>query len=563
MTTRSVFLDRSSSCLSWWRVGWVFYIFVILALGTLTIIGTYKVFSHTADEPAHIAAGMELLDRGTFTYEQQHPPLARLAVAVGPYLLGARSHGASYLGDEGLAILYTSGDYLHTLSAARLGVLPFFLALVAITWAWAHREFGTAAGAVAALILVTTPPLLAHAGLATTDVPVAAACVSAMFAFVLWLEYPNAWRSATVGAASALAITAKLSAVAFLPVCYAAALALRWRSELGRSSPLSLIQNASSALPAGMAAFGLTLWVVYGCPADPWQPFHQLWSGIEEVAQHNARGHESFFCGQVSHEGHWLFFPIVLLVKTPLPFLILSGFGAFTVLRRHRQDWRYLIPLASVAAILTVAVAGRIHLGIRYVLPLYPMLAMIAGIGAASLFVTRSIKSWILLSLLILGQLGVSVANFPDYLAYFNVLAGAEPERLVVDSDLDWGQDVNRVATELRVRGIGRVFTALQGNSDLSQHGFPAHGDLDWYQPATGWIVISLTQWAFGTNPAPYDGYAWLKSFDPVATIGKTVRLYYVDPAHSAAKVSAPDPTKFHHAVLWPQVLTIGHICEG
>jgi 4-amino-4-deoxy-L-arabinose transferase-like glycosyltransferase len=162
---------------------------------------------------------MELLDRGTFTYEQQHPPLARLAVAVGPYLLGARSHGASYLGDEGLAILSTSGDYLHTLSAARLGVLPFFLALVAITWAWTHREFGAVAGAAAALILVTTPPLLAHAGLATTDVPVAAACVSALFAFVLWLEYPNAWRSATVGAASALAITAKLSAVAFLPVC--------------------------------------------------------------------------------------------------------------------------------------------------------------------------------------------------------------------------------------------------------------------------------------------------------------------------------------------------------
>ena len=78
-------------------------------------------------------------------------------------------------------------------------------------------------------------------------------------------------------------------------------------------------------------------------------------------------------------------------------------------------------------AILAVAMAGRIHLGIRYLLPLHPMLAMIAGIGAASLFVMRSIKSWILLSLLILAQLGVSVANFPDYLAYFNVIAGAEP----------------------------------------------------------------------------------------------------------------------------------------
>jgi hypothetical protein len=72
--------------------GWPgFLCFVILALGTLPIIGTYPVFSHTADEPARIAAGMELLDRGTFTYEQQHPPLA-------------------HLGDEGLAIFYTSGD---------------------------------------------------------------------------------------------------------------------------------------------------------------------------------------------------------------------------------------------------------------------------------------------------------------------------------------------------------------------------------------------------------------------------------------------------------------------
>jgi hypothetical protein len=420
-----------------------------------------------------------------------------------------------------------------------------------------------AAGAAAALILVTTPPLLAHAGVATTDVPVAAGCVAALFAFVRWLEYPNAWRGAAFGAATALAITAKLSALAFLPICCAAALALRWIGEHRRWSPLSLVQNAYSALPAGLAAFGLAVWVVYGCPADPLQALHQLWAGVEEVAQHNARGHDSFFCGQVSHEGHWLFFPAVLLVKTPLPFLVLSGFGAIIVLTRHRRDWRYLVPLASVMAILAVAMASRIHLGVRYILPLYPMLAMTAGIGAASLFGIRSTKSWTLLGLLTIGQLGISAANFPDHLAYFNVLAGAEPEHLLVDSDLDWGQDVNRVATELQARGIGRVFAALHGNADLSRHGFPAHGDLDWYQPATGWIVISLTQWAFGTNPPPFDGYAWLKAFEPVATIGKTVRLYYVDPAHNPARVSSTDPARSRSSTIWPQALTIGRFCEG
>jgi hypothetical protein len=122
---------------------------------------------------------------------------------------------------------------------------------------------------------------------------------------------------------------------------------------------------------------------------------------------------------------------------------------------------------------------------------------------------------------------------------------------------------VNRVATELRARGIGGVFAALQGNPDLSRHGFPAHGDLDWYQPATGWIVISHTQWAFGTNPPPYDGYAWLKAVDPVATIGKTVRLYYLDPSQSGPTDSLTKAAKSHELLLWPQALTLGHFCKG
>src|SRR5262249_52107542 len=295
MTAWPDFPIRSLPLVSRWHAGWVSYVIIIFVMATLPIIGTYPLLSHTSDEPAHIAAGMELLDRGTFTYEQQHPPSARLAVALGPYLLGVRSYGADNIGDEGLAILYTSGDYQHTLRAARLGVLPFFVALVSITWVWAHRHFGTIAGAVTALILVTTPPLLAHAGLATTDIPVAAAFVAALFAFMRWLENPIASRAAILGAATALAITAKLSALAFLPVCFVITLALRWRSERDRSSPFSVSLNFPSTLAAGMAAFGVVVWVVYGCPADALQPFQQLWAGVQELVQHNARGHDSFF----------------------------------------------------------------------------------------------------------------------------------------------------------------------------------------------------------------------------------------------------------------------------
>src|SRR5947199_5406541 len=59
-------------------------------VASLRIIATYNVFNHTIDEPAHIGAGIEWLDKKTYTWEPQHPPLARVAAALGPYLLGSR-----------------------------------------------------------------------------------------------------------------------------------------------------------------------------------------------------------------------------------------------------------------------------------------------------------------------------------------------------------------------------------------------------------------------------------------------------------------------------------------
>src|SRR5262249_25062302 len=86
----------------------------LVALATLRIVLTYPVFSQTFDEPAHIACGMEWLDKGVYRWEPQHPPLARVAAALGPYLSGIRSQGTqetsviqSYY--EGNAILMSGG----------------------------------------------------------------------------------------------------------------------------------------------------------------------------------------------------------------------------------------------------------------------------------------------------------------------------------------------------------------------------------------------------------------------------------------------------------------------
>ena len=524
----------------WQRAVWGAYIILLISASAFRIVDTYSVLSHTYDEPAHLAAGVELLDRGTYTYELQHPPLARVAVALGPYLLGSHDEGSIF--GKGKGILYTSGDYQRTLSAARLGILPFFILLVAVTWTWAWLEFGACHTAISALLLVSLPTVLAHAGLATTDVPLTAGVTAALFAFVLWLERPDGWRSAAFGAAVALAITTKLSALAFLPACFLSIVALRWWCERGLWTPLQVAKHRPVGLLAGIAAFGLIVWAAYGCPADLLQPYRQLWAGVQAVAQHNALGHPSFFWGEIRNDGWWLFFPAALLLKTPLPFLMLSGYGTIVLLREHRHEWRHLVPLVSAAAILLVAMPSHLNLGVRYVLPFYPMMSLVAGFGAVRLLAWRTLSARAVLVALLIAEIVISADAHPDYLPYFNVFAGRNPERFLVDSDMDWGQDVNRVAAALRARGIRQVAVALQGSADLSLHGFPSYKVLEHHKPTTGWIAISVTQFAFGTSAPPFDGYRWLEAFKPVAMIGKTVRLYYIDP------LGARDPQERNNA---------------
>ena len=162
-----------------------------LAIGTTRIVSTYHVFNQTWDEPAHVAAGMQWLDQGLYTYEPLHPPLARVMVALGPRLVGSRSAGQENVWLEGNAILYAGGKYDRNLALARLGVLPFFLLACLVVFAWARRIAGPGEAVCAVLLFSTLPPVLAQAGIATTDMAVTATVALAVYWLLLWVEQPH------------------------------------------------------------------------------------------------------------------------------------------------------------------------------------------------------------------------------------------------------------------------------------------------------------------------------------------------------------------------------------
>jgi hypothetical protein len=510
-------------------------IFVILvALASARIVSTYTVFNHTIDEPAHIACGMEWLDKGTYHYEAQHPPLARVMTAILPHvLIKAHSWGRPEMYNEGAAVLYGDNRYDLTLALARLGILPFFwLACFVVFW-WARRGFGEVTAVLASLCFTFLPPALAHGGLATTDMALTATFGAAFVTLLWWLENPSWARSAFLGVTLAAAVLSKFSVLVFFPAAVGLALVGYFvfeRPGMTRAMELAKARVLPLVLAAVIAC--AIIWAGYRFAFDK-VPAPQLWAGIQEVRNHNAKGGPSYLLGSYNETGWWCYYEVALAVKTPLALLGLVGVGAWLCWKKRKESSAYWIPAAFAIAILLVGVFSRINIGVRHVLPIYLAFSVMAGVGAQWLWTLGGKARWVLYALL-LWMVASSALSHPDYLAYFNELGGDHPENILVDSDLDWGQDMKRLGAKLREVGATEVaFNPFIVAYLERVHGFPPIKPSDPQQPAPGWNAVSLTvlkldRLGLRGNP---DIKPWPELVPEQQRVGKSVLLYYFPPS--------------------------------
>ena len=538
---------------------WAAVAFVVLAM--VRIVATYAELSETVDEVAHIGGGMEWLALRTYTFEPQHPPLARIAAAAGPYLLGIRSQGQQNLWQEGRGVLFADGQYRRNLVAARFGIL-FFLPIAAFfVWRIGVDGFGSGAALASVACFTLLPTVLAHYGFATTDGPFVALFAAAMYAMQRWLRGPSVARGVGLGVASSLSLVTKYSAIPYLGLLAMLAGGARawsaWRrNAAARHAALGTEAAAAEraaqdtfswwraavSLAVGGAAGVLVAWATLrfsvgtlrGIPI----PAPEIVRGIRGVAEHNQYGHPAYFLGQVRSLGVWYFFPTMLAIKTPLSALLLGLAGCALLVRRavRTSDWLPLMPVLTIVAILAFSVTARINIGIRHILPVYIALALAAGFAwdwAWSRWRTRVIRG-----ALASGTALLSAGSFtvhPDYLAYFNFIAGKDPSRLVADSDLDWGQDLFRLSKVARERGVDTLTFAYIGTAGIDQIvGIPVKPWTGEGRP-TGWVAVSetkyrqgITTFARGRYYSRGDAFFWLDSAATFTRVGKGVRLYHI-----------------------------------
>jgi hypothetical protein len=334
-----------------------------------------------------------------------------------------------------------------------------------------------------------------------------------------------------------LAVLSKFSALPFIPCAMAAALI--WHLAVQRPALSDVRKMARThILPLGIAVLigFFTIWAGYRFSIGP-VPFttHQIpapeiYAGIQELLYHNSMGHPSYVLGQHSDDGFWYYYFGALAVKTPLAFfgLLLCG---FSLVRSERVGVR--LALAFSFGILLFSLTSRINIGVRHILPVYMGFSVVAGAGAMQLL-DRARKSqaagWAL-GIMMFSLAAGSLISHPDYLPYFNILAGDEPERILVDSDLDWGQDMKRLATRLHELGATELAFNQFFMGDLPKMGFPPVQPMNAFVPAPGWNAVSLTVLkTFRLFVGDQFIRLWPEQIKPTERIGKGMLLWYIPP---------------------------------
>ncbi len=561
----------------------------LLVLALLCVIfaqavGSAARTSITIDEGLHITSGYTILRTGDFRLVEEHPPLAKVLAALPlltvPDLSDPRTlppwDEAAKPTTESLPLLRMTQQWLYPyrpidrlVFAARVPSAFLVVLLSVVVFRWATDLWGWKSGLLALVLLAFDPNILAHSGVAGTDLGATCFITLALFALSRFLRRPTMPRLVFAGVTLGLAQGAKLSALLLLPV-----VALLIVLALSRRRFVSLLLLLIIA--------GLVFWGIYGFELGsiPGIPFpvpaasHAIpWLRLR---QHMADGHAAFLMGENSSQGWWYYFPVAFALKTPLPTLALLLAATIAFWKGTRRSLRdesvlFLFPLVYGAS----SLFSNLNIGYRHLLPILPLLFIFISrltFRASRLtpdvlrftFHVSRLTFYALLFWLALSTLRIS----PHYLAYFNELAGGPDNgyRYLADSNTDWGQAYKDLARFQQENEIGPVHLSAFIFYDPALYGVeyepltPLRGDTpavfpSRFNPPPGDYVISATT-LDGVPLADPEMYDWFRRREPDAKIGHALFYYHVPEQYPAptwlAQCTVPVPP------LSPQVAAEG-----
>ena len=548
----------------------------LLAMIFLQLVLMASRNSATWDEPDHIYSAYMQAKHGDFGLNPEHPPLIKFLGALPlldmqfkmpplqgrPYRLEEAVGGREFLfGNDANAILFR----------VRLATSSITILLAMLVFLAAQEMFATGAGFIALGLIAFDPTLLAHSALLTTDAGGACFLFASVYAFYRYAGSPSKARLVLVGLVAGLALASKHSSVLLFPMLVLLSLVeVVWTQAPRRKRALQL---AGALVAVALLSVGV-LWASYGfryaARVDGLQlnptvaaqfarvPSHAEGTVLAAVAKLHllpesylygfahvlvqSKAFASFLLGTIYPHPVWFYFPVAMVIKSTLTFLILFAITVWAIASGRLRARREILYMALPAAIyMAFAMAGGMNIGVRHVLPTYVFLSVLIA-GAAWRLIERD-RRWLYAVVALLVFHAVSVVHaFPAYISYANEAAGGPSavHSLLSDSSSDWGQQLKAVKRYTDQHGIRSCWFAYfgQGVVDFSYYAIPCKplitadslhfdGPRDVPPSIDGPVFMSagvLSGFEFG--PGALNPYEQFKRLEPAAVIDYGVFVY-------------------------------------
>ncbi len=503
---------------------WLYRVLLVLLLVAFVILQLTLLDrrSMMIDDVIHIPSGYSYLKTRDFRLNEEHPPFIKLLSAVGLTLVDPElpldSKGwakAEEPGDPDDGTNDFCLDFFQRNAAkfeqisywGRVPVIFVPVLLAIVVWIFTRHLFGERAAILSAFLLLSEPNVIANSSFVQDDVASALALIVFVIALRAYLLKPAFLRALLLGLALAFGLLVKHSLAVLVPIAIVVLIAhaiwrrIKYKEHLCRYLGLGLITIACCYLIfIGGYAFGVSYidddeavlfseWLnVSASWAHSAQDFfvhlpillprYYLW-GMDQVVNDIRNGRTAFLLGQVSETGWWYYFPVAFVLKTAIPFLLLTVLGiawtAWDGFKRRRLDAVYL--LLPPLGYLGLAMTSHMDIGLRHILPVFPFFAIIGGWALTGFLNADRPRKWHL-SRIGAGMLAASalftvIASFPTYTSYFNPMAGgtSNGRHLLSDSNVETGQDVKDLAEYLKARGETRVEGLFIGSGFLPYYG--------------------------------------------------------------------------------------------
>ncbi len=589
------------------------------------------------DELAHIPASYSYVKYLDYRLNPEHPPLVKILAGL-PLLFLHNLHfptdqsswltGVNGQWQTGTQFLYESGNNADQIIFwARIGPMLLTLLLIGFVYWWGQELVGRWWALLPSFLISFSPNFLAHGHYVTTDIGATLGILLALYAFVRYLQHPSGRWLFLSGIAFGIAQLMKFSAILLIPVfvallflvylqknirlwldptaqsrwkkisqwffvdylklffifgigflvVYLVYLPLVWHYPIEKqvADTTSILNSSQTSF---LANFDITL-----TRHSLTRSFAQYLLGILIVNQRSNDGNTAYFLGEISNIGSWYYFPVVFLLKEPLPSLLLIGvilcIGLFRCFLITLQGWHYLwkkygeylethLPEIALLAFILIywgySMRSPLNIGVRHILPTLPCFYLLIARGLKSWFsiapvsFPTTIREHIvnffhnfLSTALQYGALGILLFwliletsfSAPYFLSYFNLLSGRTTEgyHYVTDSNFDWGQDLKRLTEWSRTHlqsnekiaidyfGGGNLsyYFGDQAESWSSSRGNPFEQNIHWLAISAHTLQSAIAKTHIGFIRKEEDEYSWLNEpYTPTVLAGTSIFIY-------------------------------------